>query len=77
MKVPPSFFKGENITDIHIVAQVLGGVLEKVLTFSTKEKALAWIIKQTKNTDFRKVSTDQWSSRDNDEILTLLKAKIQ
>lgn len=64
------------MTDIYIIAEVYGGVLNEILAFDTKEKALAYVEDQVKKNDFHKVSDDHWTSRDEDDDMTLWTVSI-
>ena len=65
------------MTDIYVVAEVYGGVLNKISVFSTLEKALFNFEKQAKSYDFKQVSKDHWTSQDEDDDMTLWTVQIE
>jgi hypothetical protein len=64
------------MTEVYVIAEVYGGVLNEISVFSTIEKALFELERQAKSYDFKQVAKDHWTSQDEDDDMTLWTVKI-
>jgi len=62
---------------VYIIALVIGGVLDTLLGFAIKEKALAWVEEHAKLYNYHKDNEDHWTSIDEDDDMTLWEVKIE
>ena len=65
------------MTQVYVVAEVYGGVLNEISVYSTLEKALFELQRQAESCDFKQVSKDHWTSQDEDDDMTLWTVKIE
>jgi hypothetical protein len=65
------------MTQVYVVAEVYGGVVNEISVFNTLEKALFELERQAKANDFEQVSKDHWVSQDEEDDMTLWAVELE